>query len=258
MSHELFGVGIDTLLFLIAGSTFAGFVDAICGGGGLISVPVLLTAGFSPAQAIAANKPQGAVGALASTHYYAGKKILDRSKLLVLLPPAMIGGALGTLVNIMLGNDFMSKILPILLILMALYFAFSKKVSDDEQPPKLAIGLFAATIVPLIAFYDGFFGPGAGTFYLLAVTSMLGMTVINGMAYSRVLNLASNLISLLLFICLGKMVWTAGIAMSIGETIGVYAGSHFVYRNGAKLVKPLVVVACLLMALRSLDEAYFS
>lgn len=257
MELEILGLGLDIILFLIAGAMIAGFVDAVCGGGGLISVPVLLTAGFSPAQAIAANKLQGAVGALASTHYYAGKGILNPKDLLILLPPALIGGAVGTFTIAFLGNEFMSKILPIMLIVMALYFFLSKEVSDVERPPRLGIGLFSLTIVPLIAFYDGFFGPGAGTFYLLAVTSILGMTVVKGMAYSRVLNLASNLISLIVFICLGKMAWAAGITMAIGETIGVYLGSHFVYKNGAKLVKPLVVIACILMALKFLYTSYF-
>lgn len=255
MELEIFGIGFDIILFLVTGAMLAGFVDAVCGGGGLISVPVLLTAGFSPAQAIAANKLQGAVGALASTHYYAGKGILDKKLLLALLPPALIGGAIGTLTIAFLGNEFMAKILPIMLIIMATYFFFSKEISDVERPPKLGVGLFSLLIVPLIAFYDGFFGPGAGTFYLLAVTSILGMTVVKGMAYSRVLNLASNLISLLVFIYLGKMAWVAGITMAIGETIGVYLGSHFVYKNGAKLVRPLVVIACVIMAIKFIYSA---
>lgn len=249
---EFFGLGIEIILFLLVGSAVAGFIDAVCGGGGLISVPVLLTAGFSPAQAIAANKLQGAVGGLASTHYYAGKGLLDKKQLLIMLPPALVGGAAGTFSIALLGNEFMAKILPVMLILMALYFFFSKEITGSERSPKLSIGMFSFTIIPLISFYDGFFGPGAGTFYLLAVTSLLGMTVVRGMAYSRVLNLASNLISLLVFIYLGKMAWIAGIIMAIGETIGVYIGSHFVYKNGAKLVRPLVVVACTLMAIKFL------
>lgn len=250
MELEIFGLGLNIILFLVTGAMLAGFVDAVCGGGGLISVPILMTAGFSPAQAVAANKLQGAVGALASTHYYARKGILDKKLLLVLLPPALIGGAIGTLTIMFLGNEFMAKVLPVMLIIMAIYFFFSKEISDVERPPQLGVGLFSLLIVPLIAFYDGFFGPGAGTFYLLAVTSILGMTVVKGMAYSRVLNLTSNLISLTVFIYLGKMAWVAGITMAIGETIGVYLGSYFVYKNGAKLVRPLVVIACVIMAIK--------
>lgn len=247
---ELLGLDLSIILFLIIGAGIAGFIDAICGGGGLISIPVLLTAGFTPAQAIAANKLQGAVGALASTHYYAGKGILDPKLLLRLLPLAIIGGGLGTLAIQFVGNRFMSYALPVMLILMALYFAFSKEIRDEPRAAKWGVGLCAFTVVPAIGFYDGFFGPGAGTFYLAALTLLLGMGMTAGMAYSRVLNLASNLVSLLIFIYLGKMVWLAGILMTIGEVIGVYLGSRLVYQNGAKLVKPLVVIACVAMAIK--------
>lgn len=249
---ELFGLGIEIIAFLLIGSCIAGFIDAICGGGGLISIPVLLTAGFSPAQAIAANKLQGTVGAIASTHYYLNKNILDKKTLIALLPPALIGGGLGTATLSLLPSDVLQKILPFLLIAMALYFYFSKQLSDTSQKAKMGVFLFAWTIIPLIAFYDGFFGAGAGTFYLLAVVSLLGFAVAKAMAYSRVLNLASNLISLAVFIYLGKMAWTAGAVMAVGETVGVYLGSHLVLKNGAKLVRPLVVVACVLMAVKLL------
>lgn len=247
---DLLGLGFDIIIFLIVGSAFAGFVDAISGGGGLISVPVLLMAGFSPAQAVSANKLQGAVGAIASVHYYSSKGVLEKDKLIVLLPPALIGGALGTFLLHWLGNEVMSKVIPVMLILSAVYFFFSKSIREEDVLPKIPISIFAATIIPLIALYDGFFGPGAGTFYLLGLVSLLGMNAVKGMAYSRTLNLASNLISLIIFIYLGKMAWLAGIMMAIGETIGVYLGSHFVYKKGAKLVKPLIVIVCILMSIK--------
>lgn len=249
---ELLGLSIDIVVFLLIGSCIAGFIDAICGGGGLISIPVLLTAGFSPAQAIAANKLQGTVGAIASTQYYLNKGVLDKKLLIALLPPAIIGGAIGTATLSLLPSTLLEKILPFLLIAMALYFYFSKNLSDTTKKAKMGIFLFSWTIIPVIAFYDGFFGAGAGTFYLLAVTSLLGFAATKAMAYSRVLNLASNLISLLVFIYLGKMAWMAGILMAIGETIGVYLGSHLVVKNGAKLMRPLVVIACVLMAIKLL------
>ena len=127
---ELLGLSIDIVVFLLIGSCIAGFIDAICGGGGLISIPVLLTAGFSPAQAIAANKLQGTVGAIASTQYYLNKGVLDKKLLIALLPPAIIGGAIGTATLSLLPSTLLEKILPFLLVAMALYFYFSKNLSD--------------------------------------------------------------------------------------------------------------------------------
>lgn len=250
--QELMGFGLPTLFFLMAGAGIAGFVDSICGGGGLISVPVLLMAGFNPAQAIAANKLQGTLGALTSTHYYFGKGIIKPAILQSLGFGAMLGGLLGTGFVYLIGNHFMEMLLPFMLVAIALYFAFSSQVGDQQQKSVLGLSTLACTVIPAIGFYDGFFGPSAGTFYMTALICLAGMAVTQAVAYSRVLNLISNAASLILFILLGKMVWAAGIAMSVGEVIGVYLGSHLVHKNGARLVRPLVVVACIAMLAKSL------
>jgi len=250
--QALMGFGLPTLLLLIVGATVAGFIDAICGGGGLISVPVLLMAGFNPAQAMAANKLQGTLGALTSTHYYLGKGIINPTILRSLGLGAMLGGALGTGFVYLIGNHFMEMLLPFMLIAMALYFIFSGQVGDHPKKSVLGLSALAFYVVPAIGFYDGFFGPGAGTFYMTALISLAGMAVTQAVAYSRALNLISNATSMLLFILLGKMVWAAGIAMSIGEVIGVYLGSHFVHKNGVRLVRPLVVAACIAMSIKSI------
>lgn len=249
--HEMFGVSIYVVLFLIAGATVAGFIDSICGGGGLISVPILLLAGFTPAEAIAANKLQGTLGGLASTHYYLNKKIIEWAVLKKMTLGSLLGGALGTLMVYFVGNSFMETALPIMLVAMAFYFAFSPQVSDVGGKAVMPISMLGASVIPCIGLYDGFFGPGAGTFYLMALVSLGGMAMTHAVAYSRVLNLFSNAISLSIFILLGKMVWVAGFAMSIGEVAGVYLGSHLVQKNGTRLVKPLVVVACIGMAIKS-------
>lgn len=250
--QEFIGFGLPTLLFLVVGATVAGFIDAICGGGGLISVPVLLMAGFNPVQAISANKLQGTLGALASTHYYLGKGIINLAILRSLGLGAMLGGALGTCLVYFIGNCFLEFLLPFMLVTMALYFSFSRQVGDQQQESVLSLVALACSVIPVIGFYDGFFGPGAGTFYLTALISLAGMAVTQAVAYSRALNLISNATSLLLFILLGKMVWAAGFAMSVGEVIGVYLGSHLVHQKGSRLVRPLVVVACIAMSVRSM------
>ena len=251
---QLLGVGPYTALFLVAGSAVAGFIDSLCGGGGLISIPVLLMGGFTPAQAIAANKLQGTLGAVASTHYYFGKGVLDIGVLCKIGGGAAVGGLLGTIAVNRIGNHFMAKIMPVMLIAMAVYFAFSSGVGDKEHKPRMALSAVAASLIPLIGFYDGFFGPGAGTFYLACLISVAGFAVTRAMAYSRILNLISNAASLILFVVLGKMVWGAGIAMSLGEVMGVYAGSRLVHKHGARLVRPLVVIACVVMAIKSLRD----
>lgn len=126
MEFNILQFSIGPMVLLLSGAILAGFVDALSGGGGLISIPVLLCAGLSPTQAIAANKLQGTVGALASTHYYWGKGLLDKKQLIRLCIPALCGGGLGTLSLTLLGNAVMAKILPLLLLFMALYFFLRK------------------------------------------------------------------------------------------------------------------------------------
>jgi hypothetical protein len=239
-------------MILVVGAVIAGFIDSICGGGGLISIPVLLMAGFNPTQTIAANKLQGTLGALASTHYYLGKGIIKPKILQSLGLSAMLGGMLGTCFVYLVGNNFMEMLLPFMLIVMVFYFTFSQQVADHQKKSILGLSTLACTIIPAIGFYDGFFGPSAGTLYLTTLISLAGMAVTHAVAYSRVLNLISNATSLLLFILLGKMAWAAGIAMSVGEVIGVYLGSHLVHKNGARLVRPLVIVVCIGMLVKIL------
>ncbi|MHB0777580.1 TSUP family transporter [Halomonas sp. WWR20] len=245
---DLFGLSLGVILFLVIGAMVAGFIDSICGGGGLISIPVLMLGGLNPAQAIAANKLQGAFGALASTHYFYNKKILDWHTMKSMFLGAMAGGALGTLTLNFLGNALLEKILPFLLIAMAIYFMISRDVNDISQKAKISLPMLGCFVVPFVGFYDGFFGPGAGSFYMMALIALAGMSVTKALAYSRALNLTSNMVSLIIFIALGKMVWVAGVAMSIGEVVGVYMGSSLVHRKGVRLVKPLLVTACVCMA----------
>lgn len=242
-----------TIIFLVIGAMIAGFVDSICGGGGLISIPVLLLSGLTPAQAIAANKLQGAFGALSSTHYYYKKNVLDWLSIKKIIPGAIVGGIVGTSLLNIISSNFLGKILPILLLIMATYFAFSKDVSDISRKAKFGILPLGLIVILPIGAYDGFFGPGAGSFYMMALIMCAGMSLTTSLAYSRVLNLASNITSLIIFISLGKVPWVAGIAMSVGEVIGVYAGSSLAHKRGTKLIKPLLIIACISMAI----TAYF-
>lgn len=179
LGFDIYGVSALIIIFLLLGSFLAGFVDSICGGGGLISVPVLLLAGFSPIQSIAANKLQGVVGALASTHYYANKNVFDKRYLIWLLPAALVGGSVGGFAVDFIDSETMTKILPFLLAGMAIYFAFSKAISNESKTKKVTLFVLALVILA-IGFYDGFFGPGAGSFYLTAVASLFGMNVVKG------------------------------------------------------------------------------
>ena len=228
------------LLLLIG--VIAGFVDAIAGGGGLVSLPALLWVGLPPVEALATNKLQGTAGTFTSTLNYMRHGLIKPRQLL----PAVVCTALGATAGAMLvqqfSNDLLSQIIPWLLICFALYFFFSPRMDGQEHPQRISLLPFSVIIGFSIGFYDGFFGPGAGSFFTLAFVLLLGHSLPHAIGGTKLLNFTSNLVALLVFLLSGKIVWIVGIAMGAGQMIGAYIGSHLAVRHGARLIRPLLVV----------------
>ncbi|MBX9931844.1 MAG: TSUP family transporter [Methylobacterium sp.] len=250
----IFGVDITLVAGLFAVAVAAGCVDAIAGGGGLITVPSLLLAGLDPVAAIATNKLQGSAGAISSTiafarrghiHWPAAWKIALSAGL------ASIGGALCVS---LLPRPVLDAAVPILLVGIALYFAFAKRMSSEDAAARLTPGIFALTVAPVVGFYDGVFGPGAGAFYMIGFVTLLGLGVVRATAHTKLANAASNLGSLALFAIGGHVVWVIGIAMAFGAFLGAQIGSALAIRLGARLIRPLLVTIACAMALRLLSN----
>ena len=188
----MFEVTFEVLLLLIAAGFVAGFIDAVAGGGGLITVPVLLIAGANPVTALATNKIQGLFGsATAAISYARGGHVDLRTqwKSAVIAFFASIGGAL--LVSL-LPVELIRYALPILLVGIAIFFATKKGLDDVDRARRLSPAIFAATVVPLCAAYDGLLGPGAGSFYMLAFVGLAGYGILKATAHTKLLNFASN------------------------------------------------------------------
>jgi uncharacterized membrane protein YfcA len=252
-------LSIETLLLFAAVGVFAGAVDAIAGGGGLITVPALLLGGLDPTSAIATNKLQGALGLVVSTSRFAKAGMLDlRSKSIWLLAiSAFTGAATGAALVAVAPVEAMRTALPFLLIGVALYFAFGPKMSDVDAHARLRTGSFAACVGFPIGVYDGLFGPGAGSFYMIGLVAFLGFGAVRAVAHTKLLNLASNLSGLLVFVFAGSVVWSAGLAMAAGTVVGARIGSGLALKHGALLVKPLLVVVALALAARlMLDHSH--
>ncbi|NEU11957.1 TSUP family transporter [Methylobacterium sp. BTF04] len=250
----IFGVDIGLIAGLFAVALAAGCVDAIAGGGGLLTVPVLLLSGLDPVSAIATNKLQGSAGAVSSTIAFARRGLIhwpDAWKIALSAGIASIGGALCVS---LLPRPVLDAAVPILLVGIALYFAMARRMSNDDATARVTPALFALTWAPAVGFYDGVFGPGAGAFYMIGFVTLLGLGVVRATAHTKLANAASNLGSLALFAAGGHVIWPIGLAMAVGAFFGAQVGSRLAIRLGARLIRPLLVTIACLMALRLLSD----
>ena len=240
---------IEHLGILLIVAVVAGFVDAIAGGGGLLTVPALALSGLDPVSALATNKLQSAFGSGAATLRFWRAGHLDLSMWPIALA-AGLASVFGTLIVTYLPKQTLSLGLPVLLVAVAIYFAVSPKISDHDQHPRMTAAMFIATFVPFIGFYDGAFGPGTGSFFMAGFVGLLGLGVVKAAARTKLANFASNLGSLATFILGGHVVWLAGFVMGAGQFLGAWLGAHVAMNRGAKLVKPLIIAMSLGMAAR--------
>ena len=237
---------------LVAAAAAAGFVDAIAGGCGLITVPVLMLAGLSPEQALATNKVQGSFGAATAAFSYGRSGLVDLRRQVPTAALAFAAGGAGAALVTALPTDLLRVALPVLLIGIALFFALKPGLNDLDRTARLRPALFALTAVPLIGFYDGLIGPGAGAFYMLAFVTLGGFGILKATAHTKLLNFASNIGGLTVFALTGHPLWIAGLAMGAGQILGAALGSRLAMRVGARVIKPLLVVTSTALALRLL------
>ena len=240
------------LLALAAVGLLAGFVDAIAGGGGMIALPALLSAGLPPVAALATNKLQGSIGtAMAALTFWRRGFVSLRA----LLPAALLtfaGSLSGALVVRQLDVSVLDVAVPVALIGIALYFLFAPNLSDVDRTARLPFARFVPLLGFAIGFYDGIFGPGTGSFFTIGFVMLFGLGMTRASGNTKVLNLVSNLAALAIFIPAGDVVWPVAIAMAAGQIAGGYIGARTGIRFGAKVIRPLVVVVSIALAVRLL------
>lgn len=245
-------VGPELLVWLFAIGFLAGLLDSIAGGGGLIALPALLGTGMSPVEALGTNKLQGSFGTTAAAAHFFRHGHIETSGAVLAVACTFIGAGLGSLAVQLADPAFLNTFIPVLLIASALYFLLSPRIGDIERRRRIGHGSFAFLAGGCIGFYDGYFGPGAGSFFALAYAALLGYSMTRATAHTKLLNMTSNLAALLLFAVNGYVVWQIGLLMGVAQMLGATTGAHLVIRRGAVLVKPLIVIVCLVMTARLL------
>ena len=237
----LFGVAI-----------LAGFIDSLAGGGGILSLPALLMVGLTPAQSMATNKMQAVFGSFSATLHFVRKGQIDLRSMRRAVVCVFIASAIGSVAVQMIDAAILMNVIPFLIGGVGLYFLFAPGLGDSDARQRMQIGVFSVTIAPLIGFYDGFFGPGTGSFFAVAFVSLLGFNLRKATAHTKLLNFTSNVASLLFFMFGGQVVWAIGLTMAVGQFIGAQIGARLVISRGSKLIRPLLVVMSLAMTIKIL------
>jgi hypothetical protein len=240
----------EVVMMLTAAAFVAGLIDSIAGGGGLITVPALMLAGVPPVNALATNKVQGAFGSGMAAFTYARHGHIDlRSQARPALASFLAAVAGSSLVPF-IPTDALRLILPVILVGIALFFALKPGLSDFDRAQRMTPATYGLTLVPLIGFYDGLVGPGTGAFFMLGFVLLAGYGVLKATANTKLLNFASNIGSLVAFSLAGAPLWGLGVVMGLAQAAGAQIGSRLAMRNGARLIKPLLVVSSTVLALR--------
>lgn len=234
----------------------AGAIDAISGGGGLLIIPALLFAGMNPLMAIGTNKLQSVFGTAMALRNYWRSGLIDWRASRQTAAVASVGGVIGAIAVQLIGSGPLKIIIPVLLCLSALYVLLSPRITDHDAHHRLTSSQYAP-VAGAIGFYDGFFGPGAGSFYTTSLIGLRGNGLTRATALAKLLNLASAFATLLLFALGGHMLWLLGLCMAAGATAGGWVGSHSALRFGARLIRPMLVTISLALTAR-LIWSYFS
>lgn len=246
--------GLQILLLLFAAGLLAGFIDAIAGGGGMITIPAMLLAGIPPLQVLGTNKLQSLFGSGSASLAYARHGHVDLRGQLPMALTAALGAALGALLATVVPGDVLRAALPFLLIAIAIYFGFKPDTGEVDRHRRMTSTVFALTFVPVIGFYDGVFGPGTGSFLMLGFIALAGYGILKATAHTKFLNFGSNLGAFAVFLAYGAILWKVGLIMGAGQFIGAQVGSRYAMKKGARIIKPLLVTVSVALAIRLLAD----
>ncbi|WP_324171569.1 TSUP family transporter [Sulfurimonas sp.] len=242
----------EILLILFFVGILAGIIDTIAGGGGLITIPALLFAGMPPATALGTNKLQSVFGTFTASLYFIRKKMIKLKDMKLMIIIAFCSSIFGGWALLKIDSSLLIKIVPILLILIGIFFLLSKDIGKVEKHKIVSTVFFTFTFIVIISFYDGFFGPGTGSFFTIAFIYLLGNNILQATAQTKILNFATNLGSLLIFSFLGEIYLWIGLVMGFGQIIGATIGAKLVISKGQKLIRPLVVIISFAMSFKLL------
>jgi uncharacterized membrane protein YfcA len=237
------------IIALAIASFLAAFIDSIAGGGGLILLPSLLVAGIPPQLALGTNKFAAMFGTgTALSNFIRNKKVIWKIAFIG-IAFSLVGSALGAKAILLFNQETIAKIIMALLPITAIVTFIPKKQLKTKETSFSKANLFfhVPFICLTIGFYDGFFGPGTGSFLIFFFYVFLGLHLVNSSAVSKVFNFSSNIGAFIAFAVAGKVLYTVGIPIAVANIAGGFLGSHLAIRKGQKLVKFFLIMAFIIL-----------
>ena len=245
-------LGLSTLLLLFGAGLLGGFIDSIAGGGGLITVPTLLWAGLPPQLALGTNKAQSSCGTTLAVIRYARAGLVSWGEVRLAVVLSFVGSAVGAWTLTLISNAVLRVIIPWMLLAVVVYVALSPRLGLSVAKARLDAVVFSWVFGLSLGFYDGFFGPGTGAFWILALVALLGQELTRANAYTKAVNLASNLGSLVVFACFGQVAVLPAAVMVAGQMIGVRLGTGLVLKHGAAFIRSVFLAVVLAIVIKLL------
>lgn len=255
---ELLTFSIDIFVLLFAVALFAGVIDTLAGGGGLITVPALLLAGISPLEALATNKVQGGAGTAIASMMMLRTGQVHWQEIRPLMLASFIGAMTGTVGVHFVDTKVLELAIPLILFTTGLYFLGApllNRIKAIRNARPQTSKRYQCITVPIVGFYDGMFGPGAGSFFTLAGVALKKLPLVQATAQAKNLNFASNIASVFIYILSGKVLWTIGLVMMAGQTLGAWLGSHLLMNIKPELLRWIVVIVCFSVLTRYVIQA---
>jgi len=248
-------LSIWTFLIVCPLTFLGGFVDAVAGGGGLISLPAYMIAGVPVHNAIATNKLSSGMGTTVSTYKLAKLGYIPWKRAALCIVMAIAGSSLGANLALMVDAELFKRIMLVIIPLTALYVMRNKKMDEPKEPlGNMQTLIRSALVAFLIGIYDGFYGPGTGTFLILLLTAFAHFKLGEANGVAKSINLTTNLTSLAVYLMNGKVILLLGFFGGLFGIAGNYIGVTFFEKKGAKAVRPLMLTVLVIFFIRILTE----
>ena len=240
------------IALLCAAALTAGVVDAIAGGGGLVTLPVLLATGLPPHVVLGTNKGQSVFGAFAALVRFWRAGLVRAPLAVITFPLGFVGSFLGVALVLLMRPEVLKPVVLVLLVVVAFFLAFRRgpPPGPRPEPPLARVRALGAAIALLIGAYDGFFGPGTGTFLIIAFSGLLGHSLTHASADAKVVNFATNLAAVALFAYRGLVLWHVALPMAAAQFTGAWLGAHLAVRGGDRLVRKVVLGVVVALVLK--------
>ncbi|USD64361.1 TSUP family transporter [Vibrio sp. SCSIO 43136] len=250
-----------TMLIVLALVAFAaGFIDAVAGGGGMLTVPALLSLGLPPHIALGTNKLAATFASSTAAFTYYKKRLFQPAFWYRAFIATLIGAVVGTFAVDAISTDWLEKVLPLIILLAAIYTLFQKSSAEQGNqiatdcpkfPKKQWLQGFS------LGFYDGVAGPGTGAFWTVSSMALYRVNILLASGLAKAMNFTSNFTSLITFAILGHINWVLGLTMGVCLMAGAYVGAHSAIKFGARFIRPVFVTVVMILAVKLAYDAWF-